>query len=388
MPLILQRAIDHIMDSLVPELRHETFRVLDEHLQFLQVSRSPNSSAAARMSFSPLSPRRSSPLLSEHRLAKTAGKSPIPALGLPLGLQVCYDALHFLRRGRAWMLHTLWPHNQSIWNCLRSPQWWLLELLGVLPSIGSWWWLLLSAAVDKADEYQLCQFIVALRCSHFFTLGVAAAFYSCLQAYRCSIDPMLLCRDLAPRMSNFSSCFWVLQLTIALRAFTLLPHSLKKGQRIIERRNGLSAAARAAVAAGKSPLPTGTTMGGVLIHLMWLDMILASLVLVASAWTIYASREYDAIFITLYWIRTLHGLASLPYVIFRLPGANTLLTHARRTGYDSLGHTVPFCTSATTRTCTANQSPARSSAHHDSRVKSGALAPPIIGRLSMASWLQ
>jgi hypothetical protein len=76
---------------------------------------------------------------------------------------------------------------------------------------------------------------------------------------------------------------------------------------------------------------------------MWLDAALASLALLAAAMAIMlADDESAALRITLYWIRTLHGLGSLPYVLFRLPGAMPLLTHARRTGYDSLGHTVPF----------------------------------------------
>ena len=44
----------------------------------------------------------------------------------------------------------------------------------------------------------------------------------------------------------------------------------------------------------------------------------------------------------MFWIRTLHALASFPYLLFKLPLLDTVLTHARKTGYDRLGHTVPF----------------------------------------------
>jgi hypothetical protein len=42
---------------------------------------------------------------------------------------------------------------------------------------------------------------------------------------------------------------------------------------------------------------------------------------------------------TLYWIRCLYGLLSLPYVPFKIPGLNTLLTHTAKAGYDAKGNT-------------------------------------------------
>lgn len=345
MPLILQRAIDHAMDLLIPEVRQETFRVLDENLRFLQASRLPLQGTGPRLTFSPLSPRRVLTGLSgtpSHAAFDLAGGSSAASGDGRVDNQ--QGLLLQLRRGRATMLHTLWPHDRTVWRCVRSPHWWLLELLGVLPWVGMWWWLLLATAVDKADEYQLCQFIVALRFSHFATLGVGATLYACIQSYRCTVDATLPCQALAPQLSTLDACFWMLQLAITLRAFMLLPHSLKKGQRVLERRSRLTPDFRAAIAAGQQPAPPdGAPMGGMLGHLMWLDAALASLALLAAVMAIMlADDESAALRITLYWIRTLHGLGSLPYVLFRLPGAMPLLTHARRTGYDSLGHTVPF----------------------------------------------
>ena len=343
MPLILQRAIDHAMDLLIPEVRQETFRVLDENLRFLQAGRLPLQ--GAQVNFSPLSPRRVfsglSGMPSHAAFDLAGGSSAASGDGRVDGQQ---GLLLLLRRGRATMLHTLWPHDRTVWRCVRSPYWWLLELLGVLPWVGMWWWLLLAAAVDKADEYQLCQFIVALRFSHFATLGVGATLYACIQSYRCTVDATLPCQALAPQLSTLDACFWMLQLAITLRAFMLLPHSLKKGQRVLERRSRLTPDFRAAIAAGQQPAPPdGAPMGGMLGHLMWLDAALASLALLAAVTAIVlADDESAALRITLYWIRTLHGLGSLPYVLFRMPGAMPLLTHARRTGYDSRGHTVPF----------------------------------------------
>ena len=44
---------------------------------------------------------------------------------------------------------------------------------------------------------------------------------------------------------------------------------------------------------------------------------------------------------SLYWLRTAHALAGGPYLLFKIPLLETLLTNARPTGYDAFGHTLP-----------------------------------------------
>ena len=448
MPLALQRAIDHVMDGLLPDIKQESYRVLDEHLHFLQGAQLAAPPTPLRSALSPLSPRRSPEYVGASRsrggAAARGTRAAAPASGLavkptdaaarstppPPPLQ------HLLRAARAHALHALWPHDRSMWSCLRSPQWWLLHILGVLPLVGPWWWLALASAVDKGDEYQLCQFIVALRCAHFVTLGVGAALYGCVQAYRCAVamplEPVQWhgveravtdCSALAPTLSPFAGIFWLAQLLIVLRAFVLLPYSRKKGQRVVERRERLSLAARTALAAGHAPPPEADAAsrappGGVLARLGALDGALAVVTLLSAAlaallavWAsqpeaiddlngsgahaasdttsgaissaisgaisgasmdlgsshpaqnragVGSSDASDAsdssraftggldtsarqwLGVTLFWLRTAHGLLSFPYVLLRLPGASPLLTHARRTGYDRLGHCVPY----------------------------------------------
>ena len=169
MPQLVQRSIDQMMDSLMPDIKQECWRWTDEH--FLPPKASPH---PARETFSPLSPRRS-------RL------SAVPGCGTPQSgdrLRTAEDRLSpsnwlsrrhagcvlTLRRIRATVLHTLWPHDRSVWSCARTPSWWALQVVGVLPYLAGLWWILLHAAVDKGDEYQLCQFIVAVRTSHFLTV--------------------------------------------------------------------------------------------------------------------------------------------------------------------------------------------------------------------------
>lgn len=373
MPEALQRTIDLVLDSLLPDIKHESYRVLDEHLQFLQACRiaQPISENEGN-GFSPLSPRRSSPRLrcgaptashgsriSSVGSSSGSGSSPAVSASKPHGTSNLppRPAVQVLRRLRAAALHTLWPHDRSVWVSLRSPGWWVLQALGLAPhGVGATCWLLLAFAVDKSDEYQLCQFIVALRSTHFMTLGVGASLYGCLQAHRCLAvahrgDPVA-CRQLAPSLSPFSAIFWILQLVTTLRAFLLLPYSERKGQRIVERRAMLSLEARRALAYRQGPPPVafmadgdmGTAQpGGVLVHMRSIDFALAALVLAASSAALlfyYHDRQMQCVH--LFWIRTAHGLLSFPYLLLRLPGANTLLTHARRTGYNARGHCVPW----------------------------------------------
>ena len=380
MPAFLQRGIDQFVDSLLPDIKQELFAKLDE--RFLPIQRLLATPSPVLLSLSPLSPRRS------HAHHDPSGRRDWQSLGTlqkwqeaaqaaarvdsrpRLWLWWHRSALNYgLRKFRAAALHTLWPHNRSLWRSMRTPHWWLLQVLGVLPVLGQIWWLLVAVSVDKQDEFQLCQFIVALRTSHFVTLGVGAALFGCLQALRCQLwsatpPPAPLgvcaaadvgdvdagtCHRLAPHLTTFSAGFWLLQLVVTTRAFLLLPHSQKKGQRVVvERRSRLSLEARRAIAAGQPPPPheceelAPVQPGGVLLRLGSLDDGLAALAALASAGALLLyGPGSPASRISLYWIRTAHALLSAPYLLFKLPLAVQVLTHARRTGYDRMGHCVP-----------------------------------------------
>jgi hypothetical protein len=75
---------------------------------------------------------------------------------------------------RANILYTLFPHDQSVWEQMRSPTWWFLKILSVFPyyfvAMSVWFvlWLLRS----KRDQYQLVSFIVSLKQAHFIAYGM------------------------------------------------------------------------------------------------------------------------------------------------------------------------------------------------------------------------
>ena len=146
-----------------------------------------------------------------------------------------------------------------------------------------------------------------------------------------------------PQLSPWGGLFWAMQLTLGWRAFALLPASQKKGQRVAppEPHAGGGHARRAGALDARA-------RGGVLMRLQTFDLSLAlvALVLAAlaalSAATGVGTSDPRALRLSLFWIRTCHGLLCCPYLLFKLPVLDTLLTHARKTGYDELGHTVPF----------------------------------------------
>ncbi|EOD28449.1 hypothetical protein EMIHUDRAFT_204323 [Emiliania huxleyi CCMP1516] len=255
------------------------------------------------------------------------------------------------------------PHPGSP-RALGLPAWWALQALGHFPLVGQLWWLVLAALVDRSDEYQLCAFIVGLRVSHFLSLGLGAASYACYHAYLCTLAAAAdadavageagsrgaeVCLRLGPKLHLWGAAFWLLQLCVTLRTFALLPQSVKKGALVpLERRQRLPFSSRLHLASGgaiaranSSSLPADAVRGGLLPRLGRLDLGLAvcAVALAVSACVVLRGARLGA---TLWWIRTVHGLFSGPYVAFKLPLLDTLLTHARKTGYDRLGHTVPF----------------------------------------------
>ena len=309
--------------SLLRDVKLECWRWTDERFTTAVDGRS-----SPLTSFSPLTPR-------PRRRACDRPVSPLPPPS-PL--------LHTLRYARAWTLHTLWPHDRSFWSCTRRARWWVLQLTGMVPYLGQIWWLALIAVLDRQDEYQLCNFIVGLRCAQFLTFGLGASGYACALAAASGLAaPSGGAPSRLPQLSPWGGLFWAMQLALGWRAFALLPASQKKGQRVAspEPRAARGRARRASALDARA-------RGGVLMRLQTFDLSLASVALVLAALAALTAAagvgtpDPRALRLSLFWIRTCHGLLCCPYLLFKLPVLDTLLTHARKTGYDELGHTVPF----------------------------------------------
>jgi hypothetical protein len=73
--------------------------------------------------------------------------------------------LGLLHGARAFVLHTLRPHDHTLWVQIRNPAWWLLKLLSIFPLYGvqPCFFLLTFAMIDKSDEFQLVEFILMFK---------------------------------------------------------------------------------------------------------------------------------------------------------------------------------------------------------------------------------
>jgi hypothetical protein len=152
--------------------------------------------------------------------------------------------------------------------------------------------------------------------------------------------------------------FFIIQCLLVYIAFLKLPYSVKKGMRKL--------AAGSAERKHREPDPddskavydvnccgcrTYAKRGGHLRHLLYYDLFLFIVVIglgVAGAFTrIYklgggAFLEWEWQFkADVYWLKTLYGLLSFPFMAFILPGLSALLLHVRPTAYNRAGQTVP-----------------------------------------------
>ena len=81
------------------------------------------------------------------------------------------------RKVRAHVLYHMFPHDRTIWACLKDPWWWVYtQGLGAFPLWGvttAWWFVVLSFK-DRTDEFQLVDFVVSFKASQFTTACVQA----------------------------------------------------------------------------------------------------------------------------------------------------------------------------------------------------------------------
>lgn len=163
------------------------------------------------------------------------------------------------------------------------------------------------------------------------------------------------CETDAPGMSPFfflELAAFSAQIFLVWAAFLLLPCSDKKGA---DSRAQTAATRAAATGSGARPRSSASACccctvsaerGGRLRNWLTFDTVIfvlaSSLVGGAVAVKGAAVLEADWKFRqALYWGKVLYGLLSVPYLLFALPLAKRLFTHARPTGYDKHGRLRP-----------------------------------------------
>ncbi|OQR96128.1 hypothetical protein ACHHYP_16938 [Achlya hypogyna] len=305
MPLYLQTNIDVAVDQFLPDVKVELFRKTKD--LFVAATTAP-------------------PL---RRLPSDPGFEPT---SLTERIEASWH------RTRACILYNLFPYDQSIWRCLKNPYWWVFTTLGMLPYVGQAWWCLLFVLKDKRDEHQLCQFIIGFKTSQFLTLGLGSTMLGVVKYLSCALQgSMVLCDAYGPMLSPWNTLFFLWQIALVWVAFFYLPYTERPTAATV-----LSPRHEAPARAFQDMFGNVLHMdrGGYLMKLCGYETITFCITM-ALALAVQTSLEHTWQRQTLmFWIRTLYGLLSLPYLPFKVPLVENVLLHTCRMGYDARGRTV------------------------------------------------
>ncbi|KAG9403389.1 hypothetical protein AC1031_006035 [Aphanomyces cochlioides] len=238
-------------------------------------------------------------------------------------------------QARACILYNLFPYDHSIWKSLKNPLWWAFNFVGLLPYIGQIWWCYLFLLKDKKDEHQLCQFIIGFKTTQFLTLGLGATFLGIMRYIYCT---MLgdTCDVYGPLLSPWNTLFFLGQIALVWIAFFYLPYTERPATTVVSPRG----AVRSSTYQDMFGNILHMDRGGYLMKLCGYETItfcitMALALAVNMAVTLTWQRQ-----MLMFWIRTLYGLLSFPFLPFKIPVLENVLMHTCRMGYDERGRTV------------------------------------------------
>jgi hypothetical protein len=283
---------------------------------------------------------------------------------------------------RALILYTLFPHDKSIWANLRSPIWWLIKIISVFPAyyISTIFWALIWLLKSKKDEYQLINFIVALKQAHFISYGILGSILGNFGFLQCAVihphenptlyqhpggvndtQPDLPCAKSGP---GLNMPFWPtaiifsLQIILTWASAAFLPCSKRLGDRgnearrkerkekkIIKLRNdGLDAEANMLELQNVKLSKTHR-----LKYWLTYDSLCCGLIIVVCVYASISSGATDKgpndipslLQTTMWWSRILYGLLCGPWMLlqgFLYP----LVLHTKSTAYNARGQVVPL----------------------------------------------
>jgi len=285
---------------------------------------------------------------------------------------------NIFRAAIASFLYHTYPYNRSIWWQVRQWSWWMWMVVAIFPLYGvqAAYFVCVFLLIDKKDEYQLVRFILSFKGLQFVTLGLmncvigAALYFQCVSVeYVGPITSMgshsylHTCDKAGPAaLPGFYTdmiLFAVQSITIWV-AMALLPSSQKKGLRQLASNSPPRLVEHSALTTfvPTSRGLTGRVYGGVgggklrwmVLVDAWLVFIIVGVVILLLFTRPYdvtdshAFHTYEWLFREdLFWLKTVYGLCSFPFVFFLTPGLSDLLLHTRPTGYNRAGQCVPKC---------------------------------------------
>ena len=235
-------------------------------------------------------------------------------------------------RVRAHVLYHMFPHDKTIWACVKDPWWWFYtQALGAFPLWGvttAWWFVVLAFKWSESpvDEFQLVDFVVSFKASQFTTACVQAMVVGATLYASCIPD----CSDGAPGSEPaFRETLWLFFARVLLCwvALGLLPWSAVKGGYHYEPVRGeLASVAR---------------KGGRVRYWMYYDLVVAAgcLALVIFIYDQPGGTDWvqNA---QLFHVKVLYGMLSFPWMVLKLPMMYSLILSLKPTNYNRAGETV------------------------------------------------
>lgn len=283
---------------------------------------------------------------------------------------------------RAFVLYHMFPYDKSMWKSVKDPYWVFFSCVSITPIVSQLWWMFLFFIKDKQSEHQVCEFIIGFKCAQFVSLGVIFSFLGIIKYLNCVVQSWEHCDTLGPRLNGNDMLFFILQIVIVWCAFLRLPYTRRDGhelnvvttqlpftpsssssslndQSVQSSSPSRSSCSSLSVTRDLLGNQVNLSRGGQLVRLFGYETISLCMVLMLLIGVVYCDFDTSQREALMYWIRTLYGLLSLPFLPFKIPILATILMHTHRMGYDEYGRTVP-------RSTTSN-SPVKKSKHHSSQ---------------------
>jgi len=313
-----------------------------------------------------------------------------------LGTPPCILSPRWLR---AKLLYHLLPFDLSIFGNLKDPMWYVLMVFMCLPCFSFLpepfraipvrvpffiVYLICIVTGCPADEFQLVQFIMAIKGLQFICSGVlmmctaAYMYYMCVHpggTHDCDIRGPGVKQDLMVSLTD-----WIGTCVLVWVAFLWLPCSersaglrdvVEAGEGSNEPQNSQNAQSSDAEEAGtgccgaKRERDKGGRLRGWLSYdfcCFLVSVIICYLLICVDAGHMRpggqkstgfppANEFVDEAFAeaqkwtghaAIYWARIVYALLSFPFLFFWIPGLQGILTHTRITGYNKNGVCVPF----------------------------------------------
>lgn len=312
--------------------------------------------------------------------AVISGFSEKPAIGHGEDPGCCYGIL-------AWFRYALDPYDRGFWRRIRHPLYWIFSLGRSFPRYGviQITYFIYFLLIDKSDEYQLIEFVTLFKAFQFFTLGILSACVGSVQYYICTMSVPQNCDKHGPMESFWTVILFVFQIINVFVAFLMLNCSEKKGgfyyqyekdaQQSIQADSNTTSGRQAALARitqsdskGKDKIMQALRYRSEedmkdqsksrLMKFLIYDFVIFVLCIAIACFLAFYNLLDNSAEVTensegvndgnwkfamgLYWVKCFYGFMSFPFVVLKMPMINSLITHAKPTGYNPYGLCVPY----------------------------------------------